>query len=454
MPLRRLVHQACNGVNWTNVVLLGRFSFGTYFGGLRFTCVYVSFETAVASNPRIAFRIGVNEHRASSNASWPLTHTSPEGIVCGTTGNSTNYSSTSLYVKPPPCAVERYTYRTDGQPSRLNVFRSTPKLPPSSCSLLPHTSHHPPLPQHPRVVIRAPRGLARGSLNDFLCRNCKKSLSPNLRDDSTPPARSISKRKDCADRSVTPSKLTSTSSKKRKSGTSDELAASAVIERPKKRLSTPTPEDSPTISKKTIKKMFPTAIAKSETTVLKDKKGAPNLPPSSPLIRCSKDKIKGQPAALIHSVRSSSSPRRSELECIGASTSGSQAAASPASSSFIKRPQRLSYEKPKNRWMHAELRQMQEKKTGVHGLLNPSPSSTRTPQSLPSFDPLGTPDNVPLETSHLAITPPLPPIKIKINRGVVVGNGETEQQNAFEPVNEYQVRHGWYAYACFGNPSL
>ncbi|VDK34270.1 unnamed protein product [Taenia asiatica] len=105
-------------------------------------------------------RIGVNETRSASAKSWPPLSTDTGSV---------------LSLKSPACAVERFTYKAEGEPSRLCVLRPTNKRSIYHSSLLSSrtTSH-----SHSRAVFRSPH--YRSTVESSLCHNCKKALAnPN-----------------------------------------------------------------------------------------------------------------------------------------------------------------------------------------------------------------------------------------------------------------------------------
>ncbi|KAL7062593.1 hypothetical protein AAHC03_0520 [Spirometra sp. Aus1] len=86
-----------------------------------------------------SFAPDVNEQRVFGAPQWPP----PIG------------SDSCLPMKTTPCSIERYSYKTDGQPSQLTVFQPASKRTSNNLS-----------PRFPRVL--RPR--------EFVCRKCKKSF--------------------------------------------------------------------------------------------------------------------------------------------------------------------------------------------------------------------------------------------------------------------------------------
>ncbi|VDD83217.1 unnamed protein product [Mesocestoides corti] len=361
-------------------------------------------------------RIGVNEHRTVGAPSWSLSLANGDGC---------------LPLKTPSCAVERYTYKAEGEPSRLAVFRSTPKRAiASSCTSLLPTSSLPTPPPQPRAVIRAPN-LPRCSIGNFICRKCRKALSPPATTQETPSTNhrhssssKPAKRKERPD--AAPPAKPSTSLKKQRPVAEDETST----EPPKSKKRKQVDELSAAKKKAECLPDFTHTPSPIQNHLKKRKEEVPAVRPP-------KDKIKAQSASLLQSARATIiSPKSSDAVSI---VPPAKAPCPHSSSPF--RPQRP-HKKSKSRSIRAE-RDSEGK--GVNGASTESPCSPAATTSV-GVERVDVPEKAepaPSPRVPSAVTPPLPPIKIKINRCVLSSNGEgsnSDQGKGSDSVNEYQVQ--------------
>lgn len=108
-------------------------------------------------------RIGINNNRAVSATSWPPL--SRDAVD-------------SLSSNKVPCSIERYTYKSEGEPSRFRVLH------PNNRRSLTYRSNIYPSRISPQYHSRGAFRLT--SSDKYLCQNCKKSfVSPTHTDAST-----------------------------------------------------------------------------------------------------------------------------------------------------------------------------------------------------------------------------------------------------------------------------
>ncbi|KAL5112154.1 DNA cytosine-5 methyltransferase 3A [Taenia crassiceps] len=330
-------------------------------------------------------RIGVNESRSASAESWPPLSTDTGGMFS---------------MKSPACAVERFTYKAEGEPSRLCVLRPTNKRSISyRSSLLPSRT----TPQsHSRAVFRPPH--SRSTVESSLCHNCKKALvTPNTNPpDSTQervPSIRPSKRGDRIDDPQTENKVVS-SIKKRRSEEADKVEHVKV-----KRLKH-ADDLSPSVTKKKSEVAQEPVPPASVVQVLSVKKHKENVDAA-----CAKDLIKHQTGSTVHKL---------------SVHEGSPKPHTTAASAHDRR--RSSHTKSRHR----------DRQTSLSKRIN----GTYTPCLIKEARSFHKTDLEKHESDKPPGTePPIPPIKIKINRSLIPAEGgnDSDQSKASDMLSEYRV---------------
>ncbi|KAH9286607.1 PWWP domain-containing protein 2A [Echinococcus granulosus] len=322
-------------------------------------------------------RIGVNETRSASAESWPPLSTNTSDVFS---------------LKSPACAVERFTYKAEGEPSRLFILRPTNKRSISyrSSLLPPRTASQP----HSRAVFRSSH--SRSIVENPLCPNCKKALvspNPNPSDSTQEHVSSTrpNKRGDQLDNAQAESKTTPSIKKRR-------LEEVGKTEHVKVKRLKHADELLPSILKKSevIEESIPSA---SVVQVLSVKKHKENVDAA-----CPKDLIKHR--------RSSMGHKFSVHE--GSSRSTTTTTSAPDH-------RKSSHEKSRHRDRQTSLTKR------VNGM-QAGPSHAVDSEKNESEKPPGS-------------EPPIPPIKIKINRSLIStdGGNDSDQGKASDMLSEYRV---------------
>uniref|UniRef100_A0A0R3WP39 PWWP domain-containing protein n=1 Tax=Hydatigena taeniaeformis TaxID=6205 RepID=A0A0R3WP39_HYDTA len=303
-------------------------------------------------------------------------------------------------LKSPACAVERFTYKAEGEPSRLCVLRPTNKRSISyRSSLLPSRT----TPQsHSRTVFRSPH--ARSTVENPLCHNCKKALNAPDPLPSDPaqehvPSTRLSRRGDRLDNSQTEAK-TMPSIKKRRSEEVDKAEHTKV-----KRLRH-ADESLPSISKKKSEVAQESAPSPSIVQVLTVKKHKENVG-----ALCTKDSIKRQAGSALNKFSVNEDPPRT---------------ATGTASTHDRH--KSSHEKSRHRDRQTSL---SKRINGTQALCSIKEGGSSHTTDLEKHEPEKPPGS----------EPPIPPIKIKINRSLISADGGTDsdQSKASDMLSEYRV---------------
>lgn len=326
----------------------------------------------------------MNETRSASAESWPPLSTDTGGIFS---------------LKSPVCAVERFTYKAEGEPSRLSVLRPTNKRSISyRSSLLPSRTTS---QSHSRTVFRSPH--SRSTVESSLCHNCKKALTapnPNPSDSTQEhaPSHRPSKRGDRLDDTHTETKAV-LSIKKRRSEEADR-AEHVKAKRIKHAdgLSSSVPKKKSEVTQESV----PSA---SFVQVLSVKQHKENVG-----VVCPKDLIKHQMSSTVHKL----SVHEDSLGTISTSSPHDH--------------RKRSHTKSRHRDRQTSLSKHVNGTQALCSIKESRYSHTADLEKRESDKPSGS-------------EPPIPPIKIKINRSLISADGgnDSDQSKASDMLSEYRV---------------